>query len=435
MPKANSRSRIVSTTKGIDAFLSGLEKSRSLRDSTVTKIVQDIINQIRLKGDSALFAYAKKFDGITLTKKSVRLTDLIISKQAKLCPPTVQTAITEASKRIDAFHAKQLPKGFSLKTKEGTLTQEYKPLERIAIYIPGGKAMYPSSVLMNAIPAKIAGVKEIVAVTPVRELIQPSVAYALKLLDIKEIYAVGGAQAIAALALGTESIKPVQKIVGPGNAYVQTAKRMLYGLIDIDSVAGPSEVVIIADSKADPYLVALDLLAQAEHGSGDELAVCITEDLDVAKKIEQEIANAILKSPRRAIIEKLPLEAISIMVTKSRKESIALSNSIAPEHLQIMTSTYKEDVKSITNASAIFLGEHTPVALGDYFIGTNHVLPTGGGARFGSPLGVESFLKRVSIAEVSKNGLLFSRPFVSALAREEGFVHHAFSVENRFSPQ
>ena len=256
-------------------------------------------------------------------------------------------------------------------------------------------------------------------------------AFALKLCGVSEVYRIGGAQAVAALAYGTRSIRVVDKIVGPGNAYVQAAKRLVFGAVDIDSVAGPSEVAIVADSSTPPRWAALDLLAQAEHGSGDEIAVCVTENAALAKKIAESTATEIERSPVREKLLRLPKHAITVFVTASRAESIAIVNTVAPEHLQIMTRTAERDLRLVKNAAAVFLGPHTPVALGDYFVGTNHVLPTGGAARFASPLGVESFVKRMSVAMIPEGGLKKAAPYVSTFARAEGFVHHAMSVEER----
>jgi histidinol dehydrogenase len=413
------------------SFLKLINGSRQSRDEDVTVRVKDILENVRLKGDAALFQYTKEFDKIELNAKTIAVSAKDILKQAKKATPELQEAIREAALRIEAYHKKQSRSGFSLKTAEGTLSQIIQPLNRVALYIPGGKTVYPSSVLMDAIPAKVAGVKEIVAVTPPHDQLDPGIAYALQLLDIKEVYRLGGAQAIGALAYGTKSIKAVDKIVGPGNSFVSTAKRLVYGTVDIDSIAGPSEVVILADNSVNASWVALDLLAQAEHGTGDELAICITEDADFAKEIAAETLKEIEQSPVKERFLSLPEYAISIIVCKTRDESITLANEIGPEHLQIMTKSYKKDVTKITSAAAVFLGKYTPVALGDYFIGTNHVLPTGGAARFASPLGVDSFVKRISVAEVTAKGLDFSTPFVSTFARAENFVHHALSVERR----
>jgi histidinol dehydrogenase len=316
-------------------------------------------------------------------------------------------------------------------TGEGTLRQLVRPLQRVAVYVPGGHTVYPSSVLMNVIPAMAAGVPEIVAVTPPRTALDPGTAFALKICNVKECYRVGGPQAVAALAFGTASIRAVDKIVGPGNAYVQAAKRLVYGTVDIDAVAGPSEVVIVADSSAPAAWVALDLLAQAEHGSGDEIALCVTEGRKTAGSIAAAVAVAIAQSPVRRTFEKLPQHAITVFRTATRAESIALVNIIAPEHLQIMTRRAERDLSHVKNAAAIFLGCRTPAALGDYYIGTNHVLPTGGAARFASPLGVESFLKRMSVARISEKGLRAAAGAVAVFARSEKFIHHALSVERR----
>ena len=353
-----------------------------------------------------------------------------LQSRAKLAAPELRKAIEEAAKRIEVYHRKQLRQGFSIKTAEGCLTQLIRPLSRVGVYIPGGHTVYPSSVLMNVIPARVAGVKEIVAVTPPRDDLDPGVAYALQLLDVKEIYRVGGAQAIAALAYGTKTIRPVDKITGPGNAWVATAKRLVYGTVDIDSIAGPSEVAILADRSANPEWVALIFFHRRSMGPEmRSLSVFVSKVL--ASRIASALTKEITSSPVRDTFLSLSEEAISIFVTPSRKESIALINEIAPEHLQIMTKDSRKDLQKITNAAAIFLGSYTPVALGDYFVGTNHVLPTGGAARFSSPLGVDSFLKSMSVAEITPEGLASAAKHVSVFARSEKFIHHALSVERR----
>jgi histidinol dehydrogenase len=284
---------------------------------------------------------------------------------------------------------------------------------------------------MDIIPAQIAGVEEIAVVTPPRDGLDPKIAFALDLLKVSEVYRVGGAQAVAALAYGTESIPAVDKIVGPGNAYVAAAKKLVYGAVDIDMIAGPSEVVILADSSVHPQWVALDLLAQAEHGSGNESALCIVENLASAQRIKACVLQEIARSPAKSVFERMKADGICIFLAGNREQSIALINNVAPEHLQLMTKDYKRDLEKIRNASAIFCGALAPVALGDYFIGTNHVLPTGRAARYASPLGVESFMKRMSVAEISETGLKKSAENVSILARAENFIHHALSVERR----
>lgn len=408
-----------------------MNSARRKRDDQITERVSEIIAAVRTEGDKALLGYTESFDKVRLTPKKMRITREEISASAKRISPELKEAVLAAADRITAYHKKQIRSGFSMATEEGTLEQLIIPLRRVGLYVPGGHTVYPSTVLMDAIPAKLAGVREIVAITPPRAELDPGIAFALKHLGITEVYRVAGAQGVAALALGTATIPAVDKITGPGNAYVQTAKRLLFGTVDIDTVAGPSEVVIIADSSVRAEWVALDLLAQAEHGSGDEIAICITEDKSSAQSIAEALKREIALSPVREVIEKLPVYGIVIIVTSSRRESIDLANSIAPEHLQIMTRTARRDLKAVTSAAAVFLGPYTPVALGDYYIGTNHVLPTGGAARFASPLGVDSFVKRISVAQATPLGLDLAAPYVSTFARAESFIHHALSVERR----
>ena len=412
-------------------ILKRIREAREKRSGEVSRAVSVIIEDVRRRGDKALFEYTERFDKVRLTPSSVRIPVDTLDARARLAPPALKRSIREAAKRIRAYHGNQGLVDFRIKTADGELQQIVKPLNRVGVYIPGGHTVYPSSVLMNVIPAQIAGVREIVAVTPPRDDIDSGVAFALRYLKIAEVYRIGGAQAIGALAYGTKTVAPVDKIVGPGNSYVAAAKRHVYGQVDIDSIAGPSEVVIIADNTAPPRLVALDLLAQAEHGSGDEIAVCIVESKAVAARIAAAVAEEIEASPVKETLLKLPRHAITVFVTPSRKESMRLSDMIAPEHLQIMTSTADRDVHLVNNAAAVFLGVNTPVALGDYFIGTNHVLPTGGAARFTSPLGVESFQKRISVAKASPAGIKTAGEHVPTFARSEAFAHHAMSVEVR----
>jgi histidinol dehydrogenase len=419
------------TSRAGRKYLQTLLSLRQARDESIATRVAAVIGDIRSRGDAALFALTKKFDKVALTPGTVCIAQTEIASRAREVSPALARAMREAFKRIRAYHAKQKPVGFALTTGEGILSQIYRPLRRVAVYVPGGHTVYPSSVLMNVIPARIAGVEEIVVVTPPRGKLDPGIAYALKLCAVTEVYRIGGSQAIAALAFGTETVRPVDKIVGPGNAYVAAAKRQVYGTVDIDSVAGPSEVVICADGSVSPEWVALDLLAQAEHGSGDEFAVCVTENISFARAIAAATEKAIEASPVRETLLNLPTSAITVFHTGSRSDSVAIVNAIAPEHLQIMTKTAAQDLTKIKNAAAVFLGPHTPVALGDYFIGTNHVLPTGGAARFASPLGVESFMKWMSVAKVGAAGLIKAAPYVSTFARAEKFVHHAMSVEQR----
>jgi histidinol dehydrogenase len=408
-----------------------LRKERGFTDASVLHTVEKIISDIRKKGDKALFAYTEKFDGVTLDSKSVVVRKDEIKALADQAPSDFKKALKEAARRIFAYHRHQKGTSFSFTTPEGRLSQRILPLSRVGVYVPGGHSPYPSTVLMDVIPAQIAGVREIVVTTPPRGGLDPKIACALDMLNVDVVFRVGGAQAIAALAFGTRSIQPVDKIVGPGNVFVSLAKKLVFGTVDIDMIAGPSEVVILADATVKPQWVALDLLAQAEHGSGSESAFCVVEDPALAQSIKQCLLDEIASSPATSVFRRMKANGICIFVAQNREQSIAFINEIAPEHLQLMTKDYARDIKKVTNASAIFCGASTPVALGDYFIGTNHVLPTGRTARYASPLGVESFIKRQSIAEISPSGLKKCSENVSKLARAENFIHHALSVERR----
>ncbi len=411
--------------------MKSLSKQRISSSKDIKTRVEQILQKVQSQGDSALFRFTRLFDKVPVDADSVRVGAKDLSAAAASVSSPIKDAIVEASKRIRAYHERQTSRAFRMRTPEGTLRQMIQPLERVGVYVPGGYTVYPSTVLMDVIPAQIAGVSQIAVATPARNELDPALAFALKHLGIREVYRMGGAQAVAALAYGTDSVARVDKIVGPGNAYVAEAKRQVYGQVDIDSIAGPSEVVIVADNTVDPRWVALDLLAQAEHGTGDEVAFCVTEDAEYAGMVRQAVIAEIKESPVREVFEKLSRYAITIVIAGSRKDSFSFVNECAPEHLQIMTASADQDLELVRNAGAVFIGAHTPVALGDYFVGTNHVLPTGGSARFASGLGVESFVKRISVAKVHAKGLGASAVHVSALARSEGFVHHALSVERR----
>jgi histidinol dehydrogenase len=420
----------LSSGRGQTALVT-IRAGQQLRMSAARPIVEKVLADVVKKGDAALFHYTKKFDHVSLTKKNVRLSPSYITDRAALAPAAFKRSCKEAAQRIRAYHEHQKTAVFTLKTAEGRLSQIVRPIRRAGVYVPGGHTLYPSSVLMNVIPAQIAGVDEIAMATPPRGELDPAIAYALRLLRITEVYRMGGAQAIAAFAFGTQSVVAVDKIVGPGNQYVALAKKGVYGTVDIDSIAGPSEVIILADGSANPEWVALDMLAQAEHGSGDETAMLVTEDGRFAERVQECVAREIAKSPVKQVFSGLRSDAFCIFVSPNRKQSIDFVNACAPEHLEIITKTAEKDLVSVRNAGAVFLGPYSPVAMGDYFAGTNHVLPTGGAARFASGLGVESFVKRMSVARISRNGLVKSAPHVSALARTEKFVHHALSVERR----
>ncbi len=413
------------------AHLKKLESLCADEDGAIAGKVASVLLAIRRTGDKALFAYTREFDTFTLTQENIRISPDEIIASAKKIPPRLARAIDSSAKRIKEFHKNQGLASFSVKTKGAVLAQLIRPLHRVGCYIPGGHALYPSSILMNLIPAQLAGVSQLVAVTPPHKILDSGVAFALALMEVTEVYRIGGAQAIGALAYGTSTIRAVDKIVGPGNAYVAAAKKQVYGTVDIDTIAGPSEVVIVADKHANPRMVALDLLAQAEHGSGREIALLVTENASFAQTVVSILEKEISISSKREVFARLLPGAISVFVTPSRADTFEFVNERAPEHLEIMTDSALKDLEKVRNAGAVFLGGMTPVALGDYSIGTNHVLPTGKASRFSSPLGVESFQKRMSVAYTDRNGLEKFGDDVSVFARAEGFVHHALCVEER----
>ncbi len=417
-----------------DNFSNAVEQllhSLGTPDEKTIDAVRDIVETVRTKGDCALCRYIKKFDGLALSPESLRISPGQIRRQASHAPSDLAGALKDAAVRIRKFHEKQRPREFSIKTAEGRLTQLIRPVESAGVYSPGGTTGYPSSILMCAIPAQIAGVKRIVAAVPSRETLDPGVACALLECNIDEVYRIGGAHAIAALAYGTETIPAVKKIVGPGNKYVALAKKHVFGTADIDTIAGPSEVAILADNSANPRWIALDMLAQAEHGSGDEKALLVTESASLARTVQRLCKEEIERSPKKETFTRLSTHALTCIVCASRKKSLAMVNRFAPEHLQIMTAAPEKDLNGVTNAGAIFLGAETPVALGDYYIGTNHVLPTARAAAFSSALGTYSFLKHIPVARASKKGIAAACAPVATIAKSEGFVHHAFSAQAR----
>lgn len=422
------------TRQGVATF-DALQKHRRVADASIQSAVVSIVEGVRTGGDAALFDFAHRFDGVSLTPRTVRLDPLTFKKRGAGVPVPLRKSIREAARRIREYHRHQGRRPYTIRTPEGVLSQIVTPLRRVGIYVPGGHTVYPSTVLMNAIPARLAGVRDIVAVTPCRggEL-DPLLAFVFDLLSIREVYATGGAHAIAALAFGTPSIPRVDKIAGPGNAWVAAAKRLVFGDVDIDMIAGPSDVAILADAQASPRLIALDMLAQAEHGSGDESAVCITWSARLARSAAAAVTKEVQNSPCADLFAALKPGALSVCMVKDKRAAFDLANTLAPEHLQIMTQTARKDLALVENAGAVFVGEHSPVAAGDYFVGTNHVLPTGGCARFASGLGVDDFQKRISVAQLSARGVRACAGHVSCFARAEGFVHHALSMEQRVHP-
>ena len=393
-----------------------------------SSIVINIIRDIRKNGDKALIKYEKKFGKSSIIFSRPKE----IQKQIKNLDKKVKKSIDLAYSRIFKFHSKQKVKNIFYKDKlQNKLSYKYIPIDSVGIYVPGGTASYPSSVLMNAIPAIIAGVKRIVMVNPRNKGKQNSgVLYAAKKCGIKEIYSIGGAQAVAALAYGTKKIVKVNKIVGPGNLYVTTAKKEIFGDTGIDMIAGPSEITVVGDKYSNPNWIASDLIAQAEH---DELSqsILISKDKNLIKKVKKLLFDQLKKLPRKSIAEKsLKSNGILISVSSDQK-LIEVINTIAPEHLELNIKNYKNVVNRITNAGSIFLGKYSTEAVGDYLAGTNHVLPTAGSAKFSSGLSVYDFYKRISYINLSKKGIETLGPSVITLANFEGLEGHAKSVELR----
>src|SRR4030065_2306139 len=420
--------RILKNKKDVNAFLKLLTERASGGSPEIEHKVRAILEDVRINGNKALLKYTKAFD--SLTTKSLRMTPAEIKKHSK-AEKNVVDALKISAKRIRSFHERQKERSWSFSDKGNLLGQVIRPLERVGVYVPGGKASYPSTVLMSVIPAQVAGVKEIALCVPTpKGEIDPCVMAAIDLLGIQEGYRAGGAQAIGAMAYGTETIKKVDKIVGPGNIYVATAKKMVFGEVDIDMIAGPSGILIIADDTANPKFVAADCLSQAEH---DELAssILITNSRKLTDKVTKELDRQLSELSRKEIAKKSVDNYGAIIITKDIQDAIAISNSIAPEHLEIMTEKPVDLLPMIKNAGAIFLGEWTPEALGDYAAGPNHTLPTGGTARFSSPLGVYDFIKRSSLLNFTKDGFKKLAKTVRIIASVEGLEAHEKTITVR----
>jgi len=388
-----------------------------------------IVTDVAVRGDKALFKYTEKFDGCKLSAGTVEVTAKEKKKTLAQVRPADMKVIKLAARRIEDYHRHQIARGYKLKKESGIeLGQRILPLRRVGVYAPGGKASYPSTILMAAIPARIAGVKETILVSPARDgKINPLIAAAAEMSGVKRIFKIGGAQAIAALAYGTETIPQVDKIVGPGNAYVAAAKKLVFGQVDIDMIAGPSEVIVIADETANASFAAADMLAQVEH---DEMAaaVLLTTSEDLARKVSLEIYRQMKTLSRKTTAEKSLTRYGAIIVTRSMEEAVDIANSFAPEHLELMVKNPKQVLNGIRNAGSVFLGSYTPEALGDYLAGTNHILPTGGTARFSSPLGVYDFYKRISVLSFSKKAFNKLGASTAHFALMEGLDAHARSV-------
>ncbi len=396
------------------------------------RAVAAIITAVREQGDDAVIAFTEQFDGITLTPDNLRVEPALLEDLAAKTSPELRAHVRRAIENVRIFHERQREASWTLDQEDGVaLTHRVSPLDRVGLYIPGGKAAYPSSVIMNAIPAKVAGVPRIVAVTPPGSFMaNPLIATALVECGVTEVYTVGGAQAVAALAYGTQTIPRVDKIVGPGNSFVAAAKRRVYGQVDIDGVAGPSEVVVLADDTANPDWVAADLLAQAEHDA-EAAAVCVTTSERIAFAVRDALENqAATLSRRETVLASLRTYG-AIFLVPDLAAACALVDRLAPEHLGIVTADAEAVAARIRYAGAIFLGEFSPEPVGDYFAGPSHVLPTNGTARFFSPLGVYDFVRRTNLIRYTSNRLRRTAEAIVALAEAEGFDAHARSIKVR----
>ncbi|UYZ15464.1 MULTISPECIES: histidinol dehydrogenase [Brevibacillus] len=395
--------------------------------------VRAILADVRERGDEAVRAYTERFDRVRL--ENFRVSEAEYAEAEALVAPAVKAALTEAAANIRDFHQRQVRQSWFTAKESGTvLGQIVRPLKRVGLYVPGGTAAYPSSVLMNAIPAKIAGVPEVVIATPPGPdgRINPAILVAAGIAGVNEIYKVGGAQAIAALTYGTAQIKPVDKIVGPGNIFVALAKREVFGLVSIDMVAGPSEIVVLADETANPRYVAADLLSQAEHDPMSA-AVLVTPSRALAEAVAQEVERQLTELPRRQIAEAALRDYGAILLVNDLDEGFAVINRLAPEHLEIMIDNPFDQLGKVENAGAIFLGPYSSEPVGDYFAGTNHVIPTNGTARFSSPLSVDDFVKKSSVVSYSKRDLQEHGHKIVALAEQEGLAAHGRAIQERLN--
>lgn len=414
-------------------FSAFLSTKREVSDD-VNAVVRGIIDDVRLRGDAALFDYSARFDGVDLATAGLRVSDADIDAAVAATDPEVLEALKLAAERIEKHHARQMPKDDIYEDALGVgLGSRWTAVEAVGLYVPGGTASYPSSVLMNALPAKVAGVPRVVMVVPASGgAINPNVLAAARIAGVTEIYRVGGAQAIAALAYGTETIAPVAKIVGPGNAYVAAAKRQVFGQVGIDMIAGPSEVLIIADGENDPDWIAADLLAQAEHDEGAQ-SILITDDRAFGEAVEQAVERQLTRLSRSRTAARSWADFGAIILVGDFSAAVPLADRIAAEHLELAVAEPDALINRIRNAGAIFVGRHTPEVIGDYVGGSNHVLPTARSARFSSGLSVLDYVKRTSILRLGPDQLAALAPAAITLANSEGLDAHARSVSIRLN--
>lgn len=424
--------RIDARIESLDTALAPLLAARGAVEQSVRETVREIVATVRERGDDALLELTRKFDRFPIDRESIRVDAAAMAVARAACGNEALDALAHAAERIRAYHARHIPEDTSYQDESGvTLGEYWTPVEAVGLYVPGGTASYPSSVLMNAIPAQVAGVPRLVATVPHPDgKVLPLVLAAAELAGIQEIYRVGGAQAVAALSFGTDTIAPVDKIVGPGNAYVAEAKRQVFGTVGIDLIAGPSEVLVVSDATSNPEWVALDLLSQAEHDPAAQ-AVLVTDDSAFADAVENAVEQCLETLPRRAIAGASWRDFGAVIVVAGLADAPAVVNRLAPEHVELSVTDPEPMMRAIRTAGAVFLGRHTPEAIGDYVAGPSHVLPTSRSARFSSGLSVRDFLRRTSVVGCSEEGLAAIGPSASVLAEAEGLDAHRLSVDVR----
>lgn len=421
--------RLTGTNEEISNILYQEQLELSKENLDVEATVREIIEKVKEEGDEALRAYSEKFDHVVLSE--LHVSDQVVNEAFDKIDKDVLTALENAKANIESYHKQQLEGGFEDQPSQGVLRgQLIRPIERVGVYVPGGTAAYPSSVLMNVIPAKIAGVKEIIMITPPQEHFVPAILVAAKLAGVDKIYQVGGAQGIAALAYGTQTLPKVDKITGPGNIFVATAKKLVYGVVGIDMIAGPSEIGIIADSTANPVYVAADLLSQAEHDVRAR-AILVTNSAELADAVELEIEKQLQTLPRQAIARPSIENNGRIIIAQDVESMFELMNLVAPEHLEIAIDKAYDYLEWVQNAGSIFLGHYTSEPIGDYYAGANHVLPTTATSRFSSALGVHDFVKRIQYTQYSKAAVNAAEKDITTLAYAEGLQAHARAIEVR----
>ncbi len=415
---------------GTAAYRKALEEARSrgrTESAKVSAVVSEVLSRVRTGGDAAVAEYTRRFDGFDPGRKGFAVSSREMEAAWKRVPKALKGSLSLASSRIEAFHRHQEEEGYSAEIPGALIGQRVIPVSRAGIYVPGGKAAYPSTLLMNAIPARVAGVREVIAACSAPGGKVPDIVLAAaRIAGVARVFRIGGAQAVGAMAFGTQSVPQVDVITGPGNAYVTEAKRQVFGVVGIDMLAGPSELAVLADDSARASYVAADLLSQAEHDE-DAFVALVTDSPYLSREVEAEILRQVKKLPRREILSVSLARARGFLV-RDVKEGIGVVNAIAPEHLSIMVENPWDALEGISNAGTAFLGPHSPVAVGDYIAGINHTLPTGGAARFSSPLGVANFLKKMNVVSYQVRALSSDAPHVVRLASKEGLAAHAQAV-------